>query len=367
MCAFGRNLKFEILDLLPFEICHHAEPGLRITSNNRSVTVKGEDWVETLVLPGKGWENFVGWNRLARRAMRLDKCNVVPVNVSCGKGGLVILRQGKAYHYGLENKHLTQTLILRNCRNVLHQSIAVVDAHNLYFGEYGANPERRSVPVYRSQDGGMSWEEIYTFPAGKIKHIHGCYWDPVEEKIWVFTGDFDGECYLLCADRDFQDVEWVGDGGQTYRTCNAFFEPESIHWVMDSQLETSYHVVLDRKTRKVEKQTSTGAFPGPVWYIKRLADGYYLAATAQEIGPGVKDRYAHLMVSRDLVHWEDVQVFTGNPNGSMRFEHDGLPKRFFKFGVIGFPDGEQTSQGFYMFFEALKGVDGKTALCRIAA
>ena len=96
-------------------------------------------------------------------------------------------------------------------------------------------------------------------------------------------------------------------------------------------------------------------FPGPVWYIKQLEDGYYLAATAQEIGPGVHDRYAHLMVSRDLENWEDVY----------QFKHDGLPKRVFKFGVIGFADGVQTSRGFYIFAEAIKGLDGKTALCEI--
>ena len=174
----------------------------------------------------------------------------------------------------------------------------------------------------------------------------------MEAKIWVFTGDFAGECYLLVADRDFQQVEWIGDGGQLYRACNAFFEPEAVHWIMDSQLETSYHVVLDRKTRRVERKS---AFPGPVWYIKRLSDGIYLAATAQEIGAGVKDNYAHLMASEDLETWQDV----------WRIEHDHFPKRYFKFGVIGFADGEQSRDGFYLFFEALKGLDGKTVLCRI--
>ena len=96
-------------------------------------------------------------------------------------------------------------------------------------------------------------------------------------------------------------------------------------------------------------------FPGPVWYQKRLTDGYYVATTAREIGPGVHDRYAHLMVSKDLEHWEDVH----------RFEHDGLPQRYFKSGVVGFADGPETSDSFYMFFEAIKGLDGKSTRCRL--
>ncbi|MEJ2637176.1 MAG: hypothetical protein P8184_18065, partial [Calditrichia bacterium] len=109
---------------------------------------------------------------------------------------------------------------------------------------------------------------------------------------------------------------------------------------------------LERKSRTIKKKQ---LFPGPVWYIKRLTDGYYLAATVQEIGPSVKTRSAHLMVSRDLDRWEDIY----------QFPHDGLPKRYFKFGVIGFPDGRCQSDSFYIFAEAVKGLDGKTALCEI--
>jgi hypothetical protein len=61
------------------------------------------------------------------------------------------------------------------------------------------------------------------------------------------------------------------------------------------------------------------------------------------------------MVSRDLETWTDLQCF----------EHDGFPKKLFKFGVIGFADGEQPSDGFYLFAEAIRGLDGKTVLCAI--
>lgn len=86
-----------------------------------------------------------------------------------------------------------------------------------------------------------------------------------------------------------------------------------------------------------------------------MGDGYYLAATAQEIGLGVKDKYAHLMVSKDLEKWEDIY----------QFQHDGFPRRYFKFGVIGFADGYQQSNSFYLFAEAIKRLDGKIALCEI--
>ncbi len=341
-------MKLIVQKVIPREICHYASSEMLVTSKyNRVFVEKGVHEFE-IHLPGDGWKGIFGQFRLTRRALRLDKCNVLPV-----RGGYVAVRQGRLFHYCEETGVLTQTLALKNCRNVLHQSIAAIDGKELFLGEYGNNPNRVEVPIYRSQDGGKSWQTIYIFPAGKVKHVHGCYYDPYEKKIWVLTGDFKNECHILCADRDFKSIEWIGDGQQIYRACNVFFEKDSVHWIMDSQLQDSYHIKLDRKTRKIEQKQ---LFPGPVWYIKHLEDGYYLAATAQEIGSGVKDQYAHLMVSKDLETWEDVY----------RFSHDGLPKRYFKFGVIGFSDGAQNSKGFYLFGEAIKGLDGKIALCEIA-
>jgi hypothetical protein len=329
------------------EIIHHASDDLVISSSHNKIFLKINNRESIVKLPGDGWRSIFSLLRIGRRALRLDKCNVIPV-----KDGLVIIRQGVVYHYDNSKKVLTATLKLKNCRNILHQAMLVLENGDIYFGEYGSNSNRTDVPIYRSQDSGHSWQVIFRFPAGKVKHVHGCHWDPFEKKIWICTGDFAGECYALSTDPDFQKIEWIGDGQQIYRMCNAFFEPDAIHWIMDSHLEDSYHIRMDRKTRQVQKMSLS---PGPVWYIKQLDDGWYLAATAQEIGLGVHDKYSHLMASRDLINWEDIH----------QFEHDGLPKRFFKFGVVAFADGSQTSRGFYMFGEALKDLDGKSILCQI--
>ena len=340
-------MKLTIQKVIDREICHFSASNMLITSKYNKIYVKKGNNNYTVQLPSLGIKRIFGLFRLSRRALRLDKCNVVPV-----EDGLVIIRQGKVYHYSESLKELKQTLSLKNCRNVLHQSIAVINKKMLFFGEYGKNSLRNEVPVYRSLDGGKTWESVFVFPAGKIKHVHGCYYDPYEDMIWTLTGDFEGECYMLCSDKNFVNIEWIGDGNQIYRACNLFFEKDTVHWIMDSQLQDNYHIQFNRKTRKINQGQF---FPGPVWYIKRLEDGYYLAATAQEIGPGVKDQYAHLMVSKNLKEWEDIHKFC----------HDGFPKRYFKFGVIGFADCIQNSRSFYLFVEAIKGLDGRTALCSI--
>lgn len=342
-------MKLRITRILNREICHFADATRLITSRGNRVFVEGPGGNYTVELPlRKVWERVAVRFRLARRAARLDKMNVVPV-----AGGLCILYRGEIWRYDEEEKALHLTGHLRNCRNVLHQSIAVLDGgKTLYFGEYGANTQRTEVPVWRSLDAGRSWQTVFVFPAKKIKHIHGCYYDSVEDKIWTLTGDFAGECYLLCSDREFRDVEWIGDGMQEFRACNAFFEKDAVHWVMDSQLQDSLHIRLDRLTRRIERGR---VFPGPAWYFKRLADGHFLVTTAVEIGPGVHDDFAHVFATQDFREWEEVS----------RFRHDRLPKRYFKFGVLAFADGVQDSGRFYLFGEALRGIDGRVAECRL--
>jgi hypothetical protein len=348
--AFNQSpMKLRITQILDREICHFADATRRITSRGNRVFVESSASNYTFSLPlHKMWERLAIHFRLARRAARLDKMNVVPV-----AGGFCILYRGEIWRYDETEKKLTLTGRLKNCRNVLHQSICVLDGGNtLYFGEYGANTQRIEVPVWRSLDAGKSWHVVFLFPAKKIKHIHGCYYDPVEDKIWTLTGDFAGECYLLCSDRDFRNVEWIGDGMQVFRACNVFFEKNAVHWIMDSQLQDSHHIRLDRATRQIERGRM---FPGPCWYVKSLADGYFLATTAVEIGPGVHDSAAHVVMTKDFKTWEDIY----------EFPHDRLPMRYFKFGVLAFADGTQSSDKFYLFGEAVRGLDGKIAECRL--
>jgi len=329
------------------EIVHYADAQKTISSFHDRVYIDGPGGESSLRLPGSLLRRAAGSTRIGRRGLRLDKCNAFPV-----RDELIVVRQGVVYHHDPATEQLTPTLTLQNCRNALHQSGCLTPEGSFYFGEYGMNPERRSVPIYRTDDAGRSWQTIFEFKPGEARHVHGCLYDKYEDRIWVCTGDFKDENWIVTADRDFKDVEKIGDGQQYFRTCSLFFTADHVHWIMDSQLEQNYSFRLDRKTRQVERIQE---IPGPVWYVKALSDGYYLAATAQERGDGVNDEFAHLLVSRDLERWQDLHLF----------RHDGLSMRYLKSGVIGFADGEQSSKEFYLFFEAIEGHDGRAVQCAI--
>ena len=289
-------------------------------------------------------------SRLFRRLLRLDGSNAV---LNARGDGIVLAYQGVLLFYDLASRRLHRTGTLRQCRNVLHRGIAV-SAQGVYLGEYGGNPHRRPVPVHRSRDDGRSWDVAWEFPAGSIRHVHGVHRDPYTDRLWMPTGDRAGECYLVSADHDFRDVEWYGDGSQAWRAVSLFFEPDRIVWAMDSEYERSYLQVFDRRTATLRRGR---AFPGPVWYGKRLADGRALLQTTVEIGPGVLREQACVFASSDLEEWREVGCF----------DKDAWPLRWCGFGVVGFADGRQTADDFVLFGHALKGLGGCARRARLAS
>lgn len=326
--------------ILNKEIVHFYEEGILITSSFNKVYFEQNGVLKVIVLPEIWLYDIIGKIRIIRRLLRLDKCNVYPTS-----DGLIIIRRGYVYFFDFVTETLSQVLKLKNCRNILHQAITQTEDRDIYFGEYGSNPNRGAVPVYRSSDRGKSWQIIYEFAPGSIRHVHACCYDIYENKIWICTGDFGTENKILIASPDFKNIETIGDGSQKFRTCNFFFTSNEVHWLMDSQLETCYHFKLLRSTRSV-KQLSE--LPGPVWYSKQTPAGY-LAGTAQEIGPGVKDDFTHLLYSKDLVNWNTIR----------KYRHDIWPRKYFKSGVIGFSEGTIKDE-FYLFFEAIRDFDGKS-------
>jgi hypothetical protein len=329
------------------EIVHYMEGDDCITSKSNRVFVRYKSHHLTIKLPVSFLDNVLGVFRLSRRALRLDKCNVF-----VSGSFLILIKKRKVYSYNLETAEMKETLTLLNCKNILHQSMGENKQGELFFGEYGGNSKRKPVNVYKSSNNGQSWEVIYQFKAGEIRHVHGCYYDTYEDKIWTLTGDFDGENIIMKSDANFKQNEKIGDRSQTYRAVSVFFSHKKVHWIMDSPLRKNYHYELDRQTYEIKQKQ---AFPGPVWYIKKLSDDYYLAASSVEIGEGVLDNYAKLFVSKNLNNWEEVA----------KFKKDILPMRYFKWGVIGLADGQQSKNEFALFFEALKGVDGKSYIYRL--
>ena len=338
-------MKLRIVEELEGEIAHFYEPSTSTNIFSKFNTFWGSVNATKFEfsVPVTFKQEVFGTLRVNRRLLRLDKSSAA---FNYQRDGIVVLYQGIIYFYDLRHKKLITTGRLRQCRNVLHCGIAVTK-EAIYFGEYGANTNREAVPVWRSTDGGRSWSIIFEFSAGKIRHVHGVQFDQYSESLWITTGDFAGECYLVNVRKEnFEDLIMYGDGNQKWRPVSLLFDKQKIYWVMDSQLETSYLQVFDRRTKQLEQKRD---FPGPVWYSKRLLDNVSMLATTVEIGSGSKIKNANVYASTDCLSWNEL----------VSFRKDFLPLKYFKFGVVGFADGAQDSSDFVMFGEALNNFDGK--------
>jgi len=332
------------------EIVHYfdSEKNVLIQSQARrfSITAKGKESEIKIPLPlmNRLFSKF----RLLRRLLRLDKSNCYPVFSEKGNlEAVIIIYQSTVYLWDF--KQLKKTYSLPGCRNVMHQAIAESIEGYLFFGEYGSNKNRDEVPIYRSIDRGKTWHEIYRFAKNTIKHVHAIQWDNYEGKLWISTGDQEGECQILLADIDFDKLEVLGDGSQRWRTCHLIFEQDYVVWGMDSPLTDCYMVKLSRKTRQTELLSKIS---GPVWYGRKWSDGKYLVTTSVEPGINCLDNKAKVYISDDLHNWEVL----------WEFDKDHFNPVYFKFGSIGFSNGNDGRSDFYMHFEAITGFDGRSVL-----
>lgn len=324
-----------------YEIVHYFEEDLKIFSKANKIFIENNTKKFSINMPRTKYDLF-SFSRIFRRLLRTDKCNVFLINKS--EDRYLIIRQNAVYLFKKDNLKFLFNLSL--ARNLLHVDLCRTPSGKLYFGEYGANLERNEVPIYLSDDQGESWRKIYVFERKSTKHIHCVKYDPYSKKIWVFTGDDNGECKILVANEEFTDLEFIGDGTQNFRACNVFFLKDKVVWMMDSPEETSYCVHFNRQTKEISKHYR---FEGPVWYSQEMYDDYYICGSSVEPGYSMANRKAQVLVSTDLIDWKVV----------LEFKKDFWHIDYFKYGVVGFPVNKQRIDKVQMFGEALVGIDGK--------
>lgn len=332
------------------ESVHYFDGKKTVYSKFNKVYISEKNSIIEIKIPFKFWEKFLGNFRLLRRLLRIDQYTIKVINPL--ENNLLIINSGTVYHYDGASKRLTKTLFLKQCNQLLKNSICVTPENEIFFGEYGQNNNRNPVPIYKSVDGGKNWKMIYEIAASKARHIHGCFWDNFEKKIWILTGDFEYENHFIKTDTNFKNLEWIGDGSQTFRACNLFFKEKYIYWITDSELEKNFLYKMHRKTKKLTKLQD---FPGPVWYTKAINKNCYLASITCEKGKGSHKKYGFIFYSDNLESWKEVY----------RLKKDLWPKKYFKNGVISFSDGEQKMESFEMSGEGFIGFDGCSYLCNI--
>lgn len=227
-------------------------------------------------------------------------------------------------------------------------NICIASSGNLFFGEYFQNMDKQAVHIYCSVDNSRSWHIAYTFEEGNINHIHGLFFDKYTNRIWVATGDRENECIIGYTEDEFKTFTEVFRGGQEYRTCQLFFYKDFIVFGTDTQYEQNVIKKFDRQTLEI---TELQKVQGSVIKGGQVGDVAFISTTVEPSDVNT-DKWAHLWVTKDGLHWEE----------RCKAKKDWLPATLFQFGTFEFPQyyGIEKLERLYFSGRALKGLDGKT-------
>lgn len=222
----------------------------------------------------------------------------------------------------------------------------------IYYGEYCYNPQRNPMRIFCSKDNGDTWGVAYTFDHGEINHIHGIFNDPFTGRLWVATGDDDEACIFGYTDDGFKTLVKQFEGSQQYRVCVPLFTEKEIIFATDSQYEQNYIRSIDRETGEVK---NLQAIQGSGIYAAQNGKLMLVSTTVEPSEVNI-DHSSHLWYSWDGHNWKEL----------ISFEKDCLPKTYFQFGSIRFPNYEGESDYVVFNGRALKIIDGKTMLIPVS-
>ena len=280
--------------------------------------------------------------KITRRLLRAEITELTTLKNRCrlaiAKKGLFLQKKGS-------NQYEKVFTMPRGSKPL---NICFAPSGNLYFGEYFQNKGKQAVNIYGSEDDGQTWHIVYTFPEGNINHIHGLFFDKYTNRIWVATGDRENECIIGYTEDEFKNFVEVFRGSQEYRTCQLFFYKDFIVFGTDTQYQQNIIKKFDRKTLEI---TELQKVQGSVIKGGQVGDVAFISTTVEPSDVNT-DKWAHLWVTKDGLHWEE----------KYKAKKDWLPATLFQFGTFEFPQyyGVEKLERLYFSGRALKGLDGKS-------
>jgi len=182
-------------------------------------------------------------------------------------------------------------------RGVMPQGYTTDADGNLYWGEYWSNPGRKQVKIWKSTNGGLSWNPVYIFPNGTIRHIHAVQYDPYFKAIFVATGDKNNECKIMYSTDGGSSFKIIGSGTQHWRAVSLIFDKNYVYWGTDGCDKEFPDVVIlrwDRRTKTTEVLAKLDSF---AFYSNLLNNSIYGITTDGTDGA------ARIWISNNGVDW----------------------------------------------------------------
>lgn len=234
---------------------------------------------------------------------------------------------------------------------------------NVFFGDYGNNPERQCVSIY-GIDRELSVKKVYTFKKGDIRHVHNIIPDAYKDGYYILTGDNEEKAGIYWSNRDFSVVKPVFIGEQRARAVAGFVTPAGLLYAMDSVSKKNYIWLLTEKNEEVFLK-KIGDLNGSVIYSTKYLSGYLLSTTVESPERSNNSKLSLLSVKRgEGILSNDVQLVYINENFEVstlkQFKKDSLPYKLFQYGAVKFPCDLENSKSLVIYPTAVRKYDGDT-------
>lgn len=299
----------------------------------------GDSWD---VLPVKIDKKILTYSRIQSRLFRKGVCLFDVL----GDGTRLIVSRHSMYLYDKSDWNLLSMTTFNNDARPMF--IAQSNDNKIYYGEYFRNINRNCVNVYVSEDYAKTWNVIYKFEKGTIRHIHGIFSDPYTGSIWMTTGDEDHESAIYVVDKDFRKMEIVSGGNQSARAMQLIFTENFVYFGTDTPFQKNYICRISKKSGNIERLCLVDS---SVYWGCKVGESIFFS-TAVEPSKIDRERTACVWKLDDGEKWEKI----------CSLKKDWLPCIYFQPAQIFFPQGKNKTG--FLFFTPISTEHDQT-ICRV--
>lgn len=212
----------------------------------------------------------------------------------------------------------------------------------IYVAQYSVNADlRRDVRLWRSTDGGVSFQLCHTFAKASTRHIHFIQEDHVDGALWLGTGDLDAEVGLYRSRDGGDSWQRVGGGSQRWRAVGLAFTADALWWGTDAGADQQCGNSIVRWDRATGNLVAVHPLEGPAHGVTTLPNGSILFATGVEGGSNESDGSVHLWHGRE--RWQQLAQWP-----------KGLQPPIMQYGLAYFPRGQEDSSRLFIVQKGLR-------------
>lgn len=150
------------------------------------------------------------------------------------------------------------------------------------FGEYGTTRDGQTYSIWRTINSGRDWNKVLELNgesdnisgSGDIRHWHCVQYDPYTAHWWAGSGDSNSQCKIYRSTDGGLTWELMYSGSQRDRLCNFVIEEDCMYYGMDSRSEADEQFTKIVKINKSDMSREDVAFVDKAYPVYGLSKVY---------------------------------------------------------------------------------------------